>query len=68
MVDPVAALTFDVAPGDRVESSAQTRIVAAPTAPAPRDHRARNIALGFAGAVAGAVLLSMLIARLRRTP
>jgi len=67
MIDPVAALTFDVAPGDRVAPSAQSRIVVPPQGPAPRDHRARNIALGFAGAVAVGVLLSMLIIRARRS-
>ena len=67
MIDPVAALTFDVAPGDRVAPSAQSRMVLPPQGPAPRDHRARNIALGFAGAVAAGVLLSMLITRARRS-
>lgn len=67
MIDPVAALTFDVAPGDRVAASAQSRVVAPPRGPAPHDHRARNMALGFAGVVAVGVLLSMLIARVRRS-
>jgi len=67
MVDPVAALTFDVAPGDREAPSAQTRVLTPPPNPGPRDHRARNIALGFAGAVAAGVLLSMLVTRIRRT-
>jgi len=67
MIDPVAALTFDVTPGDRVATSAQSRVVAPPRGPVPHDHRARNVALGFAGAVGVAVLLSMLIARARRS-
>ena len=66
MADPVAALTFDVPAGDRQAPSAQTRILAAPSTPAPPDHRARNIALAFAGTFACAVLLSALFARLRR--
>ena len=66
VVDPVAALTFDVPAGDRTAADAQTRIVAPPPAPQPPDHRARTVALGFAGAVAAAVLLAMLISRARR--
>lgn len=67
MIDPVAALTFDVAPGDRVAPSAQSRVVTTPQGPVPQDHRSRNVALGFAGAVAVGVLLSMLIGRARRS-
>lgn len=67
MIDPVAALTFDVAPGDRVATSAQSRVVAPPRGPTPHDHRARNVAVGFAGTIAIGVLLSMLVARVRRS-
>ncbi|WP_249025933.1 hypothetical protein, partial [Mycobacterium europaeum] len=33
----------------------------------PPDHRARNIAIGFVGAVAAGVLVAAIAARLRRT-
>jgi membrane-anchored mycosin MYCP len=66
VVDPVAALTFNVPPGDAVASGAQTRVVPPPAPPAVPDHRARNVALAFAGAVVGVVLLTVIVARLRR--
>jgi membrane-anchored mycosin MYCP len=66
VVDPVAALTFNVPPGERVAPGAQSRVIA-PAAPAPPpDHRARNVALGFAGVVLGAVVAAWLIVRARR--
>jgi len=66
VVDPVAALTFDVPPGDRLAPGAMTRVLPPPAPPPVPDHRARNMALVFAGAVAGAVLLAAVIARARR--
>ncbi|TGD89365.1 type VII secretion-associated serine protease mycosin, partial [Mycolicibacterium sp. CH28] len=66
VVDPVAALTFNVPPGDRLAPGASTRVVAPPAPPAAPDHRARNVALTFAGAVLGAVLLASIVARARR--
>ena len=66
VVDPVAALTFDVPAGERVAPGAQTRTVTPPPAPRPPDHRARTVALGFAGSVAAAVLLAGVVARARR--
>ena len=66
VVDPVAALTFNVPPGDRLAPDAQTRVLVPPPAPQPPDHRARTVALGFAGVVAGAVVLASLAARARR--
>lgn len=67
VVDPVAALTFDVPPGPRQAPEAQSRVLAPPPPPPALDHRARNIALGFAGAVLAAVLIASLIARARRS-
>ncbi len=67
VVDPVAALTFDVPAGDRTSTDAQARVLTPPQAPAPPDHRARTMALGFAGVVAAAVVLASLISRARRT-
>jgi membrane-anchored mycosin MYCP len=66
VVDPVAALTFDVPAGDRAVVDAQTRVVTPPQAPPPPDHRARTVAAGFAGVVAAGVLLVGLISRARR--
>lgn len=66
VVDPVAALTFNVPPGDAVAPGAQTRVVPPPAPPAAPDHRARNVALAFAGSVVGVVLLTCIVARLRR--
>lgn len=66
VVDPVAALTFDVPPGDRSAPGAQSRVITpAPPPPAP-DHRARSWALAFAGVVAAAAVISTLIAGARR--
>lgn len=66
VVDPVAALTFDVPVGDRLPPDAQARVVTPPEAPPPPDHRARTVALVFAGVVAAAVMLTSLVARARR--
>jgi membrane-anchored mycosin MYCP len=66
VVDPVAALTFDVPPGDRLAPGAHSRLIIPAAPPPPPDHRARNVALGFAGVVVAAVVLASLIARARR--
>ncbi|MCV7176519.1 type VII secretion-associated serine protease mycosin, partial [Mycolicibacterium sphagni] len=66
VVDPVAALTFNVPPGDRLAPGSLTRVMAPPMPPAAPDHRARTVALIFAGAVVGAVLLASIVARARR--
>ena len=66
VVDPVAALTFNVPPGDRLSSGALTRVLAPPAPPTAPDHRARNMALAFAGVVLAAVVLAAIIARARR--
>ena len=66
VVDPVAALTFNVPPGDAFAPGAQTRVVPPAAPPAAPDHRARNVALAFAGAVVGAILLAAIVARLGR--
>jgi membrane-anchored mycosin MYCP len=66
VIDPVAALTFNVPPGDRMTPVAQTRVIAPPQAPPKPDHRARSVALAFGGAIAAVVLLIALISRVRR--
>lgn len=66
VVDPVAALTFDVPTGERQAPDAQTRIVTPPAAPPPPDHRARTLAMEFAGALAAAAVLVAAVRRARR--
>lgn len=66
VVDPVAALTFNVPAGPRIPPGAHSRVIY-PAAPAPApDHRARTVAVVFAGAVLAGVVLASLIARARR--
>ncbi|HSS22879.1 MAG TPA: type VII secretion-associated serine protease, partial [Mycobacterium sp.] len=66
VVDPVAALTFDVPAGERLPPAASSRVVR-PAAPPPSpDHRARNMALVFAGVVGAAIAVASLIVRARR--
>jgi len=66
VVDPVAALTFDVPAGERLPPEASRRVITPAALPPAPDHRARTVALVFAGVVAAAVGLSWLIARARR--
>ncbi|MCB0923748.1 MAG: type VII secretion-associated serine protease mycosin [Mycobacterium sp.] len=66
LVDPVAALTFDVPAGDRVAPGAQSRILTPPPAPPSPDHRARTVALLLAGTVAMIALLAAVTTRGRR--
>ncbi len=66
VVDPVAALTFNVPPGDRLATGAQSRLIVPAAPPPPPDHRARTVALVFAGLVVAAVVIASLVARARR--
>jgi membrane-anchored mycosin MYCP len=66
VVDPVAALTFNVPPGDRLAPGAQSRVIVPPAPAPPPDHRARTVALVFAGLVVAAVVIASLVARARR--
>lgn len=66
VVDPVAALTFNVPAGERVPPGSQSRVIVPASPPPPPDHRARTVALVFAGVVLGAVGLASLISRARR--
>ena len=66
LVDPVAALTFDIPPGDRTAPEARTRVIMPAPQPPPPDHRARDIAIGVVGAVVTGVLVLAIAARLRR--
>jgi membrane-anchored mycosin MYCP len=66
VVDPVAALTFDVPAGERLPPAAASRLIRpAPPPPAP-DHRARTAALVFAGVVVAVIAVAALLARARR--
>lgn len=67
VVDPVAALTFDVPAGARQAPQSHTRVMAAPPAPPPADRRARDLAVAFAGAVAVAGVLAAAVRRARRS-
>ncbi|MGH3969923.1 MAG: S8 family serine peptidase [Mycobacterium sp.] len=66
VVDPIAALTFNVPVGERLPPGAQSRVIVPAPPPPPPDRRARNMALAFAGAVLAAVVLASLISRARR--
>lgn len=66
VVDPTAALTFNVPTGPRTAPGAQTRVVTPPASPPPRDHRARNVAVAFTLAVMAGTLLAAAIARAMR--
>jgi len=67
VIDPVAALTFDVPDGPRQAPQSESQVITpAPPPPAP-DHRARNIALGVLGALAAVIVVSGLVSRARRS-
>jgi membrane-anchored mycosin MYCP len=67
VVDPVAALTFDVAPGDRKPPEHLTSTLTVPPAPPAPDTRARTVALlGGAGAVLVAAVLGGIVVIRRR--
>ncbi|MGH3634545.1 MAG: S8 family serine peptidase, partial [Mycobacterium sp.] len=66
VVDPIAALTFNVPAGERVSPGAQSRVIVPAAPPPPPDHRARNMALVFAAVMLAAVVLAALISRARR--
>nr|WP_235620684.1 type VII secretion-associated serine protease mycosin [Mycolicibacter sinensis] len=67
LVDPVAALTFNVPPGEPVAPGSQARVITPAAPPPPPDHRARTVALAFLGAIAAAVLVAAITARIRRS-
>lgn len=66
LIDPVAALTFDIPAADRLPALARSRILTAPPPPPPPDHRARTIALGTLAAVGAVVSLVAGIGAARR--
>lgn len=66
MVDPVAALTFNIPPGERLPPGSQSRVITPAPAPPPPDHRARNMAAGLIAVLAGGVLVVAIGARIRK--
>jgi membrane-anchored mycosin MYCP len=66
VIDPVAALTFEIPVGERVPPGAQSRTLIPATPPAPPDHRARNIAVSAVCVVSAATLLVAGIGGARR--
>lgn len=66
VVDPVAALTFAVLPGEVTAPGGQSRVITAPAAAPPPDNRARNSAIVIAGIVAVGALLAPLLTLARR--
>ena len=66
VVDPVAALTFDVGAGEGLPPHPRTRALSRPTPPPPADQRALRVAVTFAVAAAVCALLAGAIGRARR--
>jgi membrane-anchored mycosin MYCP len=66
VVDPVAALTFDVPAGERLPPAAHSRVITPAPPPPPPDRRARTVAVAFAAIVAAAVAAASVAARARR--
>lgn len=66
VVDPVAALTFDVPEGGSAAAGADSRVITPTPPPPPPDHRARTAAMLFAGLVAVAAVIGAVISRVRR--
>ena len=66
VIDPVAALTFDIPPGEVVAPGVRTRLLAPPAAPPQADHRARNAAVVLAVAAGAIAILTPLMSAARR--
>ena len=66
VVDPVAALTFDVAPGDRLPPEHLTKLLHVPAPPPPPDLRPRHTALIGAAVVAALAAVVAAAAAVRR--
>ncbi len=66
VVDPVAALTFDVPPGDRLPPEHLTKLLNVPEPPPPPDLRPRHTALIGAGIVAALAVIVAAGAAVRR--
>lgn len=66
VVDPIAALTFDVEAGDRAARRSRSGILSLPKPPPPSDRRALRVAVAFAAALAVGAVLAGVVARARR--
>lgn len=67
VVDPVAALTFDIPPGVRIPPGPQSRPLTPAAAPPPPDRRARNAALVIAVIVCIGAVTAPLVSMARRS-
>lgn len=63
LVDPVAALTFDVPAGERLPVEAASRVIVPPAQPPAEDHRARTMALAIAAIMALLVVAAAAVSR-----
>ncbi len=63
LVDPVAALTYDVGPDDRAAPGSGVAVLTDPAEPPPPDRRAHRAAAVFAATLAACALLIAVIAR-----
>ena len=66
VLDPVAALTFDVPDVEPTAVGAASRVITPPPPPPAPDRRARTIAVSFAGIVALGAVFAALVSRVRR--
>ena len=66
VVDPVAALTFAVLPGEVTAPGGQSRVLSPPAAPTPADHRSRNWAIVIAVFIGVGAVLAPLLSLARR--
>ena len=66
VIDPVAALTFDIPPGARIPPGPQSRPLTPAAAPPPPDRRARNAALVIAVIVCIGAVMAPLLSMARR--
>ena len=66
LIDPVAALTFDIPADERVPPGAQSRVLTPAPPPPPPDHRARDIAVSAVAVVSAGSLLVAGIGAARR--
>jgi membrane-anchored mycosin MYCP len=66
VIDPVAALTFDVPPGDRLAPEHLTKLLNVPEPPPPPDLRPRHTALIGAAVVAALAVVVAAGAAVRR--
>ncbi|MGK2879920.1 MAG: S8 family serine peptidase, partial [Mycobacterium sp.] len=67
LINPTAALTYNVPTAERFAPGSETRILAPPPPPPVPDHRARNMAVLYIGVLVAVVLIAAVIARAGRS-